>query len=549
MVQYRPPLDIPILLAGSFGELRNNHFHAGIDIKTDNRENLPIYAVAEGYVSRIKIQPRGYGKSLYIDHPDGHTSVYAHINSVEGEIGEYLKRRQYELRSFEIDEKIPAGLLPVRQGQVVAKSGNTGSSTAPHLHFEIRDTQTEAALNPLLFGFYVNDNIKPRIDQAAIYPLKTDNIYDNPRVLGVKVLGGGAYGLVEGQLVMASRPHVGIGIKAFDKMNGADNLNGIYSLHTYNNGQLIYSFTLNNIPFEDTRCLNSHIDYKAHRENRGFMQKCFVDPGNTLPIYQNIYNRGIIDLSDGQPHEIRCEVRDVAGNQSTLVFMLQYKGNPAAANTPLSNFTQMLNYNNTNFFENDQVSIYFPQGIFYTDIPFLYSTRGATAQEKNVFSKIQRIHNDRTPVDDYFDIAIKPSAALPTTLYDKAVVVCTNTSHTIACGGTWEGSKLKGRAREFGDFYVSIDKTPPTIKGVNIFNGKNMAASKSIVLGISDNLSGIKSYNCYIDGQWILFEYDQKTTRLEHIFDGRIGRGNHNLRVEVSDERSNTQTYNAKFIR
>lgn len=546
---FRSPLDIPIRLSGSFGELRNNHFHGGLDIKTESRENLRIYAVADGYVSRIAVSPRGYGNALYIDHPNGYTSVYAHINTFEGAIGDYLKQAQYRSQEFETDEKIPPGVLPIMQGQFIAKSGNTGSSGAPHLHFEIRDTNTEEALNPLLCGFSVPDQVAPRIDQLAVYTFKTDNIYNSPQVFNCKALGGNAYSPVSGSVVTVKTARVGLGIKTFDKFSGETNLNGIFGMKVYDNNQLIYTFEVDGIPFSETRCLNSHIDYKRKQDEQGFLQKCFIDPGNRLSCYKDVINQGIINLSDGQAHRIRYEVYDVAGNQSTAQLTVQCPSCAPFVPNEGTGFQQLLRYSSENYFSNDQIELRFPYGAFYTDILFTHSTRGAAKGETNVYSRIHKVHNDRTPVQSYFDILIKPAANLPVSSYDKAVVICANKNHVVACGGTWEGDKLRGKAREFGEYRIGIDNIAPTITPINISSGRSMRAAKSIVFSITDNLSGIKDYNGYIDGQWVLFEYDQKRNRLEYFFDERVAWGNHNLRLEVSDERSNLRTYTTKFVR
>lgn len=546
---FRSPLDIPIRLSGSFGELRNNHFHGGLDIKTESRENLRVYSVAEGYVSRIAVAPRGYGNALYIDHPNGYTSVYAHINTFEGEIGNYLKELQYRKQEFEIDEKIPPGALPLVQGQFVAKSGNTGSSGAPHLHFEIRNTVTEEALNPLLCGFSVSDHVAPRIDQVAVYPFKTDNIYGSPQVFSCKALGGNVYAPVSGSFVAVKSAKIGVGIKTFDKFDGEINLNGIFGMKVYDNNQLIYTFEVEGVPFSETRCLNSHIDYKRKQDDQGFLQKCFIDPGSKLTCYKNVLNQGVIDVSDGQPHRIRYEVYDVAGNSSTANITIQCASCPPFVPNEGVGHEQLFRYGIENYFSNEDIQLRFPYGSFYTDIPFNYATRGAYKGESNIYSRIHKVHNDRTPVHSYFDVLIKPTANLPTSSYDKAVIICANTNHTIACGGTWEGNMLRGKAREFGDFRIGIDNTPPTITPINISNGKSMRTAKSIVFSIADNLSGIKEYNGFIDGQWVLFEYDQKRNRLEYFFDGRVAYGSHNLRLEVSDERGNMRTFTSKFVR
>lgn len=548
---YGMPLDLPLLVAGTFGELRNNHFHAGLDIKTGNKENLTVRSVAEGYVSRIAVMPRGYGNVLYIDHPSGYTSVYAHLNSFEGEIGRYVEQRQYAQQRFEIDERVPPGMFPVQRGQIVAKSGNTGSSTAPHLHFELRNTASEAAVNPLRMGYYVADNIPPTITQIAVYPFAANKQATKPQLLATRRLASGIYDLLQAQVIQVPYPSVGTGIKTDDQMNGADNRNGVYALQMLDNGVLKYRFEMDEIPFEHSRALNSHIDYSLKQQNKGYLQKCFVDPGNPLPIYESLDNRGIIDLSDGALHKIVWEVSDYAGNRSTMSAILKY--NPAApaptsVSTSTEQHTQLFSYAAGNYFENDAVRAQFPLGCFYNDLPFQYKTHAPYPTQKNAVSMVHTLHNDQTPLHSYFDVWLRPNG-LSTSLYDKAVVVCTNTDHTFSCGGTWEGDMLKGKSREFGDYYIATDFISPTITPINIKNGGSMATAKTITFTISDNLSGIKSYNGYIDGQWVLMQYEQKSGKLFYVFDHRVGRGKHIINVDVSDERGNAKTYTASFVR
>ena len=544
---FRSPLDIPLQLAGTFGELRTNHFHAGIDCKTGGQENLNIYAVAGGYVSRIKTSPQGYGNALYIDHPNGFTSVYAHLKSFSGHIGEYVERMQYHHQNFEIDEKVPPGLLYVTKNQVVARSGNTGSSAGPHLHFEIRDTNTEEALNPLLFGLKVPDKVKPQINQLAIYQFKEGTEkYVKQKTITVK--GASGKYSVSPNLIKLGNTRVGLGLKTYDKQTGVHHLNGIYSLKMYDNGQIVYAFRMERISFDETRYLNCHIDYETKKNGGGLLQKCFADLGNQLNIYNNVVNRGIIDLSDGTIHNITFEVEDVEKNQSTLSFMIQYDANASAGTFKEVNYAAKFNYSTDNIFENENLKIFMPYGALYDDLEFEYETKSPTA-EANVYSQYHYLHDSKTPVQKYFDISIKP-ITLPYELYDKAVVAYdTSGGRTKSVGGTWEGNFLKAESREFGKYFITIDNTPPSVKGINIANGKDMSKNTQIIMSMTDNLSGIDSYNAYIDDQWVLMHYDQKSSRLRYYFDERCSRGQHVFKLVVKDERQNETIYTAKFTR
>lgn len=546
---FRSPLDIPIKLAGTFGELRNNHFHMGIDCKTNRQENLNIYAIEGGYVSRIKVSPGGYGTALYIDHLNGYTSVYAHLNRFNAAIQEYIEFEQYQRQTFRIDIDIPHGILPVEKGQVVAKSGNTGSSTAPHLHFEIRDTYTEEALNPLLFGFAVQDTRKPIISGIGIYPFDENGRDLAPKVYKVTKDKQGRR-KIGVNTIKINAQEVGLGIKAYDKQNGADNLNGIYSLEVLDNGTPIYYFDVEKISFEETRCINSHIDFHRYKSGQGRMQKCFVDPGNRLTTYDKLSNNGVINISDGLPHKITYIVKDIKGNASTLSHSIQYDPKQAPPSKKTTIYNAAFSYQTDNYFSEDSIDLYFPSTCFYKDILFTY--KKTPTSRKKVYSAYHELHSGKTPVHAYFDVSLHANMdKMPYHLRDKALIIHKNTKgRAKSLGGEWEGDYLKAKSREFGRFYIMTDTIPPRIKPINISNGKNLSQNKTITLTIGDNLAGVQSFNGYIDDQWVLMSYDGKTGKVRYRFDGkRVGKGKHTFRLEVTDGRGNFKEYTANFRR
>ncbi len=544
---FRSPLGIPLVLAGTFGELRNNHFHGGIDCKTNKQENLNIYSVAEGYVSRVKIQAGGYGYALYIDHPNGYTSVYAHLNGFTGNIGRFVKERQYEQQSFTVDLIVPPGMLQVEKGQIVAKSGNTGSSTAPHLHFEIRDTATEVPINPLAFGYSVPDTRHPFFSGAAIYPFDNNYRYDTPKMYKVVKKSNGVYSL-EANTIKVNTPKIGLGAKAYDKLNGADNMNGIYSIEVYKDGQKYFYFDVERISFDETRYINCYLDYEGKKSGRGNMQKLFIDPGNYLSAYENVVNRGVIDLSDGESHQIAITARDIAGNTSTLSYRVQWDKNQPIAAIPFdSNAITTFSYATDNRYENDLIRLYFPTNSFYTDIGFNYEI--IEANSSSVYSQYHQVHTGKTPVHKYFDISIKPNN-LPYPLYDKAYIAYYDVGgRKRSIDGEWEGNFLKGKSKEFGKYFIAVDSIPPTIKPYNISPNKVMSKNTYIGFTISDRETGIKSYDMYIDGQWVLTTFDAKTGGARYYFDERLASGEHEVTFIVKDRVGNSESYTTRFSR
>jgi hypothetical protein len=282
---FRNPLDIPISLAGSFGELRPNHFHSGIDIKTNSRENLNVYAVADGYVARIRVSANGFGNALYINHPNGYTSVYGHLNAYNPVIALYLKNMQYAKESFEVDLFPQAHELPVKKGDIVALSGNTGSSGGPHLHFELRETKTEITINPQLFGYEIEDRVPPAIQAIKLYPLSNSS--------AINGLNNSASFLVKGKAgnytLAVSNPieahgNIVMGIITSDAQTSAGEKNGVYSIEIKMDGKRYYFHELDKFGFNETRGINSHIDYEERMKSKNTIQRSCVAPNNHLSI-------------------------------------------------------------------------------------------------------------------------------------------------------------------------------------------------------------------------------------------------------------------------
>ena len=334
ITDFRQPLDImPPALAGSFGEIRGNHFHSGIDFRTNQREGYPVYAVADGYISRLRVQNSGFGQALYLNHPNGYTTVYGHLQRFAPKIAAVLKNLEYEQKSFEIDEFPEATLIPVRKGEVIAWSGNRGSSGGPHLHFEIRDTKTEETINPQFFGINIPDNIPPVIHSLYVYRLngKTFNESTSKQAIGIT----GASGKYKALAPVSLTGEVGFGIVVTDRHNGLSGTNGVYSIQLELDGKMIYTSALERFSFENSKAINSHIDYPTYINTKRSIQKSFVDPGNPLKIYSGLVNGGKINFNDGASHQLRYIITDSKGNASILPFTVNAGTAPnAPSNIP-----------------------------------------------------------------------------------------------------------------------------------------------------------------------------------------------------------------------
>lgn len=544
LVDFRPPLDIvPPALAGSFGELRANHFHSGMDYRTNQREGYPVYAIADGYISRLRVQNSGFGLALYINHPNGYTSVYGHLQRFGPKIAQQVKAIQYQKKSYEIDEFPTSLLIPVRKGDVIAYTGNSGSSGGPHLHFEIRDTKTEATINPQLFGLEIPDNIPPVIYSMYVYRLNKKPFNEFTPKQYFQVIGAnGTYHLNKVNTINLGG-EVGLGIITTDKHNGASGTNGVYSIELELDGRLVYVSALEKFSFDNSRAINSHIDYPTYLNTKRSIQKSFVDPGNPLKIYSNLVNNGRIEFTDGAKHQLKYTVTDSKGNKSTLAFNVQADAS-ATINTPdVAAGSLSYSYANQNEFNNDEIKVIIPKGTLYNDLNFIY--KKLPKPTVNAYSAVHQIHNNLTPLHTAFELWIKADSSL-NKYKDKALIVNTGRSSQ---GGYFENGYVKARPRTFGSYFITVDTIPPTITPVNIAEGKSMAGISKMSFKIRDNLSGIKSFNGYIDGRWVLMEFDTKSASLWHTFDDKTAPGKHALEIIVSDMKDNNKNYSITFYR
>ncbi|MEO6520501.1 MAG: M23 family metallopeptidase [Mucilaginibacter sp.] len=538
---FRYPLDLPPTTAGSFGELRSNHFHSGLDFKTNQRTGYPVHAVYEGYVSRLRIQYGGFGRAVYITHPNGFTSVYGHLDHLTPALAKIVHDYQYEHHTWEADITLLPLTQHVSKGEVFAWSGNAGASAGPHVHFELRDAATEQTINPQLFGLTIPDKVPPSITGIYAYhlnglPFSEKTPKDFYLVTGV----GDSYHLVKSSTITLSG-ECGFGIMAIDRNSTSMNKNGAYSIQLKVDGKLIYTFAVERFAFDQTHAINAHIDFPAYLTTGREIQKSFILPGNKISVYPQSVNRGIVTFNDDAVHDIEYIVKDVAGNTSTLKFRVKSK--PVPENTLNEKPPGVLfKYDQHNDFSFDKVRVIIPQGNLYDDLYFNYAV---LSHKSGAYSTTYRIHNHFTPVHDSFELWIKPDSTIGA-LANKAVIV---SSERGSEGGIYENGYIKAHCRAFGDFYVRIDTVPPVITPINISEGKSMTASRTISFKMNDNLSGIKSYNGTIDGHWVLMELDYKTKVLSFTFDESIKPGKHVFNLTVADNKDNVSQFTANFYR
>ncbi len=532
---FRPPLDIPMQLSGNFGELRPNHFHAGFDLKTNQKEGLNVYAIADGYVSRIKISTFGNGKCIYITHPNGYTSVYGHLQTTVGPIQDYVKKRHYQDKAYEIEIILKPDELPVTKGQLIALSGNTGSSEGPHLHFEIRDTKTEFVINPIFFGFDQNikDTKKPTLSSLYVYPLDnaTVNQSKQPLLVNMTLQKDGTYLAAK----VKTNGKIGFGINAADTDDVSFNKNGVFNVSTFLNGNQNYNYQFNTYSFDEMRYINAFIDYPRYKKTSQRVQKLFMKTPFALSIIKTDSLRGIISAVPNLTSNYRIEVSDYFGNSNSISVPIEYDlETPLVPAEPVTS-KYFVRYNKDSNFEKDNMSVFFPVGTFYDDFNLNFDVKN---------NKIY-IHDDTVPVHSNFTITIKDTI-YPEALKDK-LYIGKGTSYN---GTLRKGDVFTAKAKILGTYGLVLDTIAPVIKITKPVEGKWISDQNKIEFTISDSLSGIKSYNGYLNGSWVLFEYENKNRKITHIFDDQyLTEGENFLKIEVVDNVGNSTIFETHFFR
>jgi hypothetical protein len=544
---YAAPVKIPIFLSGNFAELRPNHFHGGIDIKTQGRTGLPVFAAADGFISRISISASGYGNALYINHPNGTTTVYGHLQSFSPQIADYIRKIQYEKEQFAIDQIVPIEMFPVKKGEQIAKSGNSGSSGGPHVHFEIRRTKEEIILNPLMFSMPVKDKIRPLIQTVMIYPVSNDASVtgkQTPQKFDV-IQGGAAYKLKINQIIPVYGK-IGFGVKSVDLLDGNPNKCGIYALKLTIDGQLVYSFTMDDFVLNESKYINSHMDYALAIRSGQRLYRTWLEPGNKLNIYDTVEKRGLLDATDGKIHQVSYEISDVSGNSTSLSFKVQSKEIKITPSEPKG---ELFKYNRNNHIRNDGLEFSVPEGGLYSDVDFQYEKKPALSK---FYSPVFQLHNSSVPLHFACPLRIK-AVNLPTRLQNKVMLaqIDPSSGKVYSATGKYVDGWVEGNIRVLGNYALAVDTVAPKIVPM-IFNEKKVLKDANFLrFKITDNLSGIEKFRGTIDGIWVLFEYDMKNNLISYTFDKERFqfKKNHILKLEVTDYKDNTSSYKANFFK
>lgn len=537
---FSSPLEIPTQLSGNFGELRPNHFHAGFDYKTQKKEGLNVRSAAEGYVSRIKISTFGYGKAIYISHPNGYTTVYGHLSSLSPKIDTYLKAEQYKLKSYEVDLYLKPTDILISKSEIIALSGNTGGSDGPHLHFEFRDSKTEEIINPNLFGFDVDikDTQKPAITNLYVYPIDENSVVNkskNPYMINLSLQKDGNYNTDK----ILAKGLIGFGIDTYDLSDLSWDRNGVYKVETFLNGKTIYGYQFDSYAFDQMRYVNALIDYERYKKTGQRVQKLFMKTPFPLSIINKYAENGKIDVSQNTNLTYRIEVSDFNSNKTIITIPIEYS-NDAATDTLKVNKSKYLIKSDKEYnFEKGNWSFFVPKGTFYDDFYLNFEEKQNSLWLDNEYIPVHT--NFLVSVIDSISSKEDKEKMFIGSIEDKKI----NFNYTKLKDNTFSTY-----TKNWGKFSLIKDTVAPSIKIAKSIEGKWISDKKSIEFTISDALSGIKSYDGYLNGSWILFEYDYKTKKIVHYFDdGVVAEGVNNLKVVVADNVGNSAIFETQFLR
>ncbi len=536
---FQSPLKIPLVLAGTFGELRTNHFHAGLDLKTQQKEGLYVYAAAEGYVSRIKISLWGYGKAIYITHPNGYTTVYAHLKKFNKRIEDYIKKQQYKKERFEIQVFPSSKQLPISKNELIAFSGSTGGFVGPHLHFEIRDTKTEKPINPMLFGIKINDSKKPRINTLIGYSLA-----ENSSINGIAIPKQlSLVNLKNGELLAAkikAYGKIGFGINAYDQLDGAFNKNGLYSLSMFVNGKKIHEFKASSFSFAESKYINLLIDYERLENLNQRIQKCYIEPENKLSMYAKSFSKGYLTIEDGLNYKVEIIAKDFKGNTQKITIPIEGKKVPILVKKKTTITPYKIDRTVFNKFTKNGISVAFPKNTFYEDFYLDFDINDA----------IVKVHKPIIPLNKRYTLTFNVSNYTSDEKKQLYIAYINKKGKSQYESTVKKDATFYTSTKKLGNFTLLKDIEKPKISWYNFKNEQWLTHAKSLKIKIKDDKSGIKTYRGEIDGKWILLEYNVKKSILTYNFnDQKFTTAKHELKIEVTDNVGNTTTTYATFFR
>lgn len=535
------PIDIPLSLSGNFGELRDNHFHSGLDIRTQQRTGIKVKATADGYISRLKTGLYGYGNVLYIQHPNGYTTVYGHLLEFSPKIREYVRKRQYA-QEKNVIELFPAKEeLSVTQGEIIALSGNSGGSGGPHLHYEVRDGQ-QRPMNPYLFGIKITDNRFPEISGIQVYPQNGESHVNGSaqqQELHFTKIADGKYKANP----IKAYGKLGFGVSSVDYIDNAPYTNGLYEIETKLNGNPQLRITFNKFSFAKSGYINDYIDYPYYRNKKSRIQKLFIGINNHMDMQIDAPQNGFIDIKGDADYNYEVLLKDFVGNVTTLVIpihaeLLESDAIQIEAEKTTDYYAQV---NQPSVFDFSYHDVYIPKEALFED---------TYLNLKEISSSQIQVHDFDTPLLKNITIGFDVGNYLPEDIEKLYVARVMPWGQKYYSSTYKEGKRLTTRTKTFGLYQLEFDTTAPTISPINFRDKSWVSELDFLKLKIKDDESGISTYRGTINGKFIVLEYDYKTGIIKYDFRDKVSTETENkLKVIVTDNVGNSTTYEATFFR
>lgn len=540
--------------SANFGEMRPNHFHAGTDFKTDGVEGKPVVAVADGYVSRVSQSPTGYGLALYVTHPNGTTSVYGHLSRFRKDIADFVFSERHRLKQSRVDLYCQADQFPVKRGEEIARSGNTGSSQGPHLHFEIRDAKTQKTLNIISQGIVTpKDDISPYI--MKVHYVEVDTVRGVPchsklATYAVHKADANTYRTAQKSPIKVGRKGYFI-VETSDRKNDVANTYGVYNMVAKLDGKAIFEYRNDGFPFDLSRYCNAVSHYPIQRRSRNEVMRAAMLQGGTKYFYPTLVNRGVVTTAEGEERKMEFVITDDCGNTSTLAFDIVGKSNDACFKGEVAEDAIIVEYNRDFAHKVDDVlSVVIAKGSLYESIALDIERSDVAIKADStikVLSPAYRIHDDNTPLQKSIGLVFTQDVEERLQPYTVMASVSSG-GYLYYSGGRYRHNRLTARTSSFGTFCLVADMTPPTIRP-QFEDGQDCRGRDRIAFRLSDNFSGVSSYNVYIDGKWVAIDYARSRAWVNLKAEGISGGKSHNIEIVVKDACGNTAKWQGTIIR